>query len=61
MVYADLNMVRAGVENHPSEWPFCGYDETQNPPPRKSLIDHESLIGLFGVRSGDEFKEACRI
>jgi putative transposase len=54
-------MVRAGVVNHPSEWPYCGYHETQNPPPRKSLIDHESLNGLLGVRSRDKLKEAYRV
>jgi putative transposase len=27
MVYIDLNMVRAGVVDHPSEWPDCGYHE----------------------------------
>jgi hypothetical protein len=27
MVYIDLNMVRAGGVNHPSEWPFSGYNE----------------------------------
>ena len=26
-VYLDLNIVRAGVVGHPSEWPFCGYHE----------------------------------
>ena len=27
LVYIDLNMVRAGVVKHPSEWPFGGYNE----------------------------------
>jgi REP element-mobilizing transposase RayT len=40
MVYIDLNMVRAGVVTHPSEWPFSGYNEIQNPRQRYSLIDH---------------------
>ena len=31
LVYIDLNMVRAGVVEHPSEWPFCGYNEIQEP------------------------------
>jgi REP element-mobilizing transposase RayT len=47
MVYIDLNMVRAGAVVHPSEWPFCGYNEIQNPRLRYSLIDHGSLIDLF--------------
>jgi REP element-mobilizing transposase RayT len=57
MVYVDLNMVRAGVVVHPSEWPFCGYNEIQNPRKRYSLIDYGSLMGLFGIRSGDEFRK----
>jgi REP element-mobilizing transposase RayT len=40
MIYIDLNMVRAGVVNHPSEWPFSGYNEIQNPRQRYSLIDY---------------------
>ena len=56
MVYIDLNMVRAGVVSHPSEWPFCGYGEIQNPRQRYSLIDYEGLMDLFGVRSMEEFK-----
>ncbi len=28
LVYIDLNMLRAGVINHPSMWPFCGYNST---------------------------------
>jgi len=46
--------------NHPSEWPFCGYHEVQNPRQRYSIIDHESLIDLFDTRSMDELKRAYR-
>jgi len=57
MVYVDLNMVRAGAVTHPSQWPFCGYNEIQNPRQRYSLIDYDYLIGLFGIRSRDEFRK----
>ncbi len=60
MIYIDLNMVRAGVVSHPSEWPFCGYNEIQNPRQRYSLIDYASLIEIFGFQSMDEFKKAYR-
>lgn len=60
MVYVDLNMVRAGVVDHPLEWPFCGYNEIESPRLRKSLIDHESLLGLFGIGSMEEFKQVYR-
>jgi len=56
MVYIDLNMVRAGVMTHPSEWPFCGYGEIQDPRQRNSLIDYEGLMDLFGVGSLEEFQ-----
>ena len=53
MVYIDLNMVRnmvrAGVVSHPSEWPFCGYNEIQEPPRRYSLIDRKGLMALLGI------------
>jgi REP element-mobilizing transposase RayT len=60
MVYIDLNMVRAGVVAHPSEWPFCGYNEIQNPRQRYSLVDYNSLIDLFNMGSMDELKKSYR-
>ena len=44
LVYIDLNRVRAGVVAQPSEWPFSGYSEIQNPPLRYALIDRGGLI-----------------
>jgi hypothetical protein len=60
MVYMDLNMVGAGVVTHPSEWPFSGYDEIQNPRKRYSLIDHGSLMDLLGIKSMEELKGSYR-
>ncbi len=60
LVYMDLNMVRAGAVTHPSEWPFSGYDEIQNPRQRYSLIDHESLMDLQGIKSMEELKRGYR-
>jgi len=60
MVYIDLNMVRAGIVTHPSEWPFCGYNEIQNPRKRYSIIDYESLIELFNAQNMDELKKTYR-
>ena len=59
-VYIDLNMVRAGVVQHPSEWPFCGYNEIQDPPQRYVLIDRERLIALLGVGSPGRFSETYK-
>jgi len=48
LVYIDLNMVRARVVDHPKLWPFCGYNEIQDPPCRYRIIDLGSLIRLMG-------------
>lgn len=47
MVYIDLNMVRAGVVEHPSDYKTCGYNELQHPPKRYSIIDWIRLLELF--------------
>ena len=48
LVYIDLNMVRAGVVDHPKLWPFCGYNEIQDPPRRYRILDLDSLARLTG-------------
>jgi REP element-mobilizing transposase RayT len=54
MLYIDLNMVRAKVVGHPSEWAFCGYNEIQSPPKRYSIIDRKRLMELVGIGVDDE-------
>ena len=56
IVYLDLNMVRAGVVDHPSEWAFCGYNEIQAPKRKKVLIDYEKLRALLGFEDYDLVK-----
>jgi REP element-mobilizing transposase RayT len=58
LVYIDLNMVRAGVVAHPSEWGFGGYNEILAPRQRYALIDYEGLKGLLGFQSMQELAEA---
>ena len=53
LIYIDLNMVRAGVVEHPSEWPYCGYNEIQKPRSKNILIDYERLTKLLGLNSYD--------
>ena len=53
LVYIDLNMVRAGVVEHPSEWPFCGYNEIQQPRRKNILIDYLRLRKLLGFDTYD--------
>ena len=54
IVYVDLNMVRAGVVSHPSEWKWGGFHEIQNPKTRYGLIDHEMLKRFLNIESQDE-------
>lgn len=57
LVYIDLNMVRAGVVSHPSEWEVCGFNEIQNPPERYGVIDMPSLQNLCGFQDHRQFAE----
>ena len=59
MVYIDMNMVRAGVVKHPAEWPFCGYNEIQNPRQRYSLIDYKRLIPLLQMKDMGSLQQSC--
>ena len=51
LTYIDLNMVRAGVVAHPSEWAWSGYAEIQEPRERYSIIDHGALMELLGIHA----------
>ena len=44
MRYIDMNMVRAGVVRHPSEWPWAGYSEITGMRKRYRVISLEELI-----------------
>ena len=56
IVYIDLNMVRAGVVSHPSEWLQGGYREIQSPPTRYRIIDIASLMKLCGIENISELQ-----
>jgi putative transposase len=60
MVYIDMNMVRAGVVIHPSEWVFSGYNEIQKPRRKCALIDYERLRLLTGLGVYDQLQSAHR-
>jgi len=60
LVYIDLNMVRAGVVNHPSEWPYGGYQEIQSPRRKCAVVAYETLAEKAGFQSYDSFKKAHR-
>jgi putative transposase len=48
MAYIDLNMVRAGVAAHPSQWRESGYREIQRLPQRYRIIDMPAVAALVG-------------
>ena len=58
ITYIDMNMVRAGVVEHPTQWKFCGYNEIQNPRKRKGIIDFDRLVDLLGFGNYDELRDA---
>lgn len=60
LVYIDLNMVRAGVISHPTEWSFGGYNEIQSPRRKSILINYEKLADLSGCDSYTSFQNLHR-
>jgi REP-associated tyrosine transposase len=60
LTYIDLNMVRAGLVAHPSEWPSSGYAELQRPRERYSIIDHRAIMDLLGITSVEALQRAHR-
>jgi len=59
-VYVDLNMVRAGVVDHPSEWKWGGYHEIQKPKTRYRLVDHDALRRFLNVATTEDLAETHR-
>ena len=60
MVYIDLNMVRAGVVQHPDQWAHGGYREIQDPPRRYAIINLAELSALSGFANISQFQQAHR-
>jgi hypothetical protein len=46
MAYIELNMVRAGVVSHPSEWSWCGYSELTGARQRYRLLSQPDVCQL---------------
>jgi putative transposase len=53
-----VNMVRAGVVKHLTQWEFCGNNEIQSPRKRKGIINFDRLMGLLGFENYDDLKDA---
>ncbi len=60
MVYIDLNMVRAGVVQHPSEYNASGYNEIQNQPERYLIINRKMLADYFSIQDENRFRQEHR-
>ena len=56
LVYIDLNMLRAGVVDHPAKWKVSGYREIQSPPQRYRIIDRHALRSLTNISSDQTFR-----
>lgn len=57
LTYIDLNMVRAGVVEHPSQWQESGFNEIQSPPTRYQIINQEALCRETEVSSFSNFQQ----
>ncbi len=53
-----MNMIRAGVVEHHTQWAFCGYNEIQNPRKRKGIVDFDRLMDLLGFENYADLKMA---
>ncbi len=51
MMYISMNMVRAGVIQHPIQWKDSGFYEIQNPRKRYTIIDYPSLLKSLNINS----------
>lgn len=60
LVYIDMNMVRAGVVDHPSNWIYSGYNEIQKPRRKNILITYDVLMKLSGYSNYHDFQKAHR-
>jgi len=58
LLYIDLNMVRAGVVDHPKDWPMCGYNEIMGRQKKRySLINKPKLMQLLGIEDFSDLQK----
>ena len=57
MLYIDLNMVRAGVVDHPKEWHANGYNEIMQPKNRYCIIDYQSLRRFLKIDNEEDLRQ----
>jgi len=57
LCYVDLNMVRAGVVSHPSEWRWSGHDELTKSRKRYGLLNIDRLLQSLDIVDIKTFKD----
>ncbi len=57
LIYIDLNMVRAGIVSHPSEWSTSGFCEIQKASKGYKIIDMDAWLDLTEIDSLSVFQE----
>jgi len=57
LFYIDLNMVRAGVVKHPSEWDACAYHEFYQTKSKYRIINEQQLLKALSIKDIDEFRK----
>jgi putative transposase len=60
MKYIDLNMIRAGVVAHPSDWEWCGFREIVGDRKRYCLLDNAAILRRYGDADLGEFRSNYR-
>nr|WP_269745875.1 transposase [Desulfuromonas soudanensis] len=58
LLYVDLNMVRAGVVNHPEDWAHGGYHEIQGNRRRNTIVDQNALADALELSSVEALRTA---
>lgn len=56
MKYIDLNMVRAGVVNHPEQWEWTGFRELMGLRSRNRLLDVDLLLKRLEIKDIECFR-----
>jgi REP-associated tyrosine transposase len=56
MRYINLNMVRAGAVEHPSDWPWCGYDELVGARQKFLVLDKPRILELTESASAEDLR-----
>jgi len=55
--YISLNMVRAGVVNHPEAWKWCSHDEYSEKRKRYRIINKDRLLESLSIERFSDFQK----